>query len=74
MTGEKIYPLIIDARYTVDIDNLADWARYEAMVWGLAWRCCINRFVKKPCRSDEKLGVVIADPPSAAPDGSSPGS
>ncbi len=33
MSGECIYPLIIDSRYTVDIDNLADWARYEALVY-----------------------------------------
>ena len=33
MTGDKIYPLIIDPRYTVDIDNLADWAKYETMVY-----------------------------------------
>ncbi len=29
MTGEVIYPLLIDPRYTIDIDNLRDWARYE---------------------------------------------
>jgi YrbI family 3-deoxy-D-manno-octulosonate 8-phosphate phosphatase len=33
LTGNKIYPLIIDPRYTVDIDNLSDWARYESMVY-----------------------------------------
>lgn len=33
MTGGKVYPLIIDARYSVDIDNLADWARYEDLVY-----------------------------------------
>ncbi len=33
LTGNKIYPLIIDPRYTVDIDNLSDWAKYEAMVY-----------------------------------------
>jgi N-acylneuraminate cytidylyltransferase len=33
MTGDKIYPLKIDPRYTVDIDNLADWAKYETMVY-----------------------------------------
>ncbi len=33
LTGDKIYPLIIDPRYTVDIDNLSDWAKYEAMVY-----------------------------------------
>ena len=32
MSGEKVYPLLIDARYTVDIDNPGDWARYEHMV------------------------------------------
>jgi N-acylneuraminate cytidylyltransferase len=33
MSGRRVYPLIIDPRYTVDIDNLAEWARYEAMVY-----------------------------------------
>ncbi len=33
MTGERVYPLIIDPRFTVDIDNLSDWAKYEAVVY-----------------------------------------
>ncbi len=33
MSGDKIYPLIIDGRYTIDIDNLTDWTRYEALVY-----------------------------------------
>ncbi len=32
MSGRVIYPLLIDPRYTVDIDNLQDWARYEHLV------------------------------------------
>src|SRR5512143_1853491 len=36
MSGDKIYPLIIDPRYTIDIDNLADWSRYEATVYSAA--------------------------------------
>jgi YrbI family 3-deoxy-D-manno-octulosonate 8-phosphate phosphatase len=32
MSGDVIYPLIIDPRYTVDLDNLSDWVRYEWMV------------------------------------------
>ena len=32
LTGDVIYPLVIDPRYTVDIDNLSDWAKYEALV------------------------------------------
>lgn len=32
LTGNLIYPLVIDSRYTVDIDNLWDWAYYEHLV------------------------------------------
>ena len=32
LTGDVIYPIVIDARYTVDIDNLGDWRRYEHLV------------------------------------------
>jgi len=32
LTGYVIYPIIIDSRYTVDIDNLQDWARYERLI------------------------------------------
>ena len=32
LTGSVVYPLVIDARYTVDIDTPADWAKYEALV------------------------------------------
>jgi YrbI family 3-deoxy-D-manno-octulosonate 8-phosphate phosphatase len=31
LTGDVIYPLVIDPRYAVDIDNLSDWAKYEAL-------------------------------------------
>jgi N-acylneuraminate cytidylyltransferase len=31
LTGDVIYPLLIDPRYTVDIDNLSDWAKYEVL-------------------------------------------
>jgi len=31
LTGDVIYPLVIDPRYTVDIDNLSDWTKYEAL-------------------------------------------
>lgn len=33
LTGEVIYPLVIDPKYTVDIDTLPDWAKYEALVY-----------------------------------------
>ena len=31
LTGDVIYPLLIDPKYTVDIDTLSDWAKYEAL-------------------------------------------
>jgi N-acylneuraminate cytidylyltransferase len=33
LTGDVIYPLVIDPRYAVDIDTLSDWAKYEALVY-----------------------------------------
>src|SRR5690349_11136138 len=33
LTGDVIYPLVIDPRYTVDIDTPADWAKYETVVY-----------------------------------------
>jgi len=33
LTGDVVYPLVIDPRYTVDIDTPADWAKYEALVY-----------------------------------------
>ena len=32
MSGKTIYPLLIEPDFTVDIDNLRDWARYEWLV------------------------------------------
>ncbi|MDZ4158930.1 MAG: acylneuraminate cytidylyltransferase [Anaerolineaceae bacterium] len=33
MSGDVILPLVLDARYTVDIDTLADWQRAEWLVY-----------------------------------------
>lgn len=33
LTGSVVYPLVIDPRYTVDIDTPADWTKYEALVY-----------------------------------------
>ena len=33
LTGSVVYPLVIDPRYTVDIDTPSDWAKYEALVY-----------------------------------------
>jgi CMP-N-acetylneuraminic acid synthetase len=34
LTGDVIYPLMVDPRYAVDIDQLSDWGRYEALTIG----------------------------------------
>jgi len=33
LTGDVVYPLVIDPRYTVDIDTLSDWEKYESLVY-----------------------------------------
>jgi hypothetical protein len=33
LTGDVVYPLVIDPRYTVDIDTLSDWEKYETLVY-----------------------------------------
>ena len=58
LTGDVIYPLVIDPRYTVDIDNLSDWAKYEVLAnSGLE--------IVTPGRSKrpmpEKIDLVISD-------------
>ena len=61
LTGDVIYPLIIDPRYTVDIDNLSDWAKYETLVdSGLEMVTPGPAFVvKRPM--PEKIDLVISD-------------
>jgi len=59
MSGGVIYPLIIDPRYTVDIDNLQDWARYEHLVslGGLE----VVTPGRAPREMPEKIEMVIFD-------------
>jgi N-acylneuraminate cytidylyltransferase len=33
LTGDVVYPLVIDPKYTVDIDTLSDWVKYETLVY-----------------------------------------
>lgn len=33
MSGDVIYPLLVDPRFTVDIDNLSDWVKMEWLVY-----------------------------------------
>jgi YrbI family 3-deoxy-D-manno-octulosonate 8-phosphate phosphatase len=33
LSGKVIFPLILDSRYTIDIDTLKDWQRAESMIY-----------------------------------------
>jgi YrbI family 3-deoxy-D-manno-octulosonate 8-phosphate phosphatase len=59
MTGDRIYPLIMDPRYTVDIDNLSDWAKYEAVVYSGALDIVSPGRKHRPM--PEKIKMVITD-------------
>jgi N-acylneuraminate cytidylyltransferase len=58
LTGDVIYPLVIDPRYTVDIDHLSDWAKYEALVTSGLEMVTPGR-VKRSM--PEKIDLVICD-------------
>jgi YrbI family 3-deoxy-D-manno-octulosonate 8-phosphate phosphatase len=59
LTGDVIYPLIIDPRYTVDIDTLPDWAKYEALVYsGLEMVSPGDKLRRK---MPETIKMVISD-------------
>ena len=58
LTGDVIYPLVIDPRYTVDIDNLSDWAKYEALATSGLEMVTPGK-MKRPM--PEKIDLVICD-------------
>ncbi len=61
LTGDVIYPLVIDPRYTVDIDNLSDWAKYEALAnSGLEMITPGTAFRRKRLMPD-KIDLIICD-------------
>ncbi len=59
LTGSVVYPLVIDARYTVDIDTLADWAKSEALVTSGLEMVTPNKKLHRPM--PEKIELIICD-------------
>ncbi len=59
MTGDRIYPLILDPRYTVDIDNLFDWAKYEWLVYHGGLQMVTPHKARRPM--PEKIKMIICD-------------
>ncbi|MBI3739591.1 MAG: HAD hydrolase family protein, partial [Chloroflexi bacterium] len=59
LTGEVVYPLVIDPRYTVDIDNLSDWAKYEALVYNGGLDMVSPGKPRRPL--PEKIELIVCD-------------
>lgn len=59
LTGDVIYPLLIDPRYTVDIDTLADWAKYEALVYSGLEMVLPNDSSKR--QMPDKIELLVLD-------------
>lgn len=55
MSGNAIYPLVLESRYTVDIDNLNDWDRVEWMIERL------NLPIAKPLRPGKSAKNPLED-------------
>jgi N-acylneuraminate cytidylyltransferase len=58
LTGDVVYPLVIDPRFTVDIDNLSDWAKYEALAYG-GLEIVSPRPPRRPM--PERIKLIISD-------------
>jgi YrbI family 3-deoxy-D-manno-octulosonate 8-phosphate phosphatase len=59
LTGNTVYPLVIDPRYTVDIDTLADWQKYEALVYSGLEMVRPNNKLRRPLPG--KIELIICD-------------
>ena len=59
LTGSVVYPLVIDARYTVDIDTPADWAKYEALVYSGLEMVTPDKRSRRPL--PKKIELIVCD-------------
>lgn len=59
LTGDVVYPLMIDPIYTVDIDTLADWAKYEALVYSGLEMVTPDKRTRRPMPG--KIKLIISD-------------
>ena len=61
LTGDTIYPLVIDTSYAVDIDTLEDWAKYEDLVYSVGLQIVSPGKVRRPPPSEIKLIIFDFD-------------
>jgi YrbI family 3-deoxy-D-manno-octulosonate 8-phosphate phosphatase len=59
LTGSVVYPLVIDARYTVDIDAPADWAKSEALVYSGLEMVTPDKRLRRPM--PKKIDLIVCD-------------
>jgi N-acylneuraminate cytidylyltransferase len=59
MTGDAIYPLIIDPMYTVDIDTLVDWRNAEQLVRDGCLEMVVPAVEKR--KLPERLSLLLLD-------------
>jgi N-acylneuraminate cytidylyltransferase len=59
MSGNRIYPLIIDPRYTIDIDTLGDWARFEALVYSASLEMISPGRARRPM--PDHIDLIVSD-------------
>lgn len=59
MSGKTIYPLLIDPNFTVDLDNLRDWARAEWLALNGGLKMVWPGRAKRPM--PEKISLLVLD-------------
>lgn len=59
MSGKTIYPLLIDPNFTVDLDNLRDWARAEWLALNGGLEMVWPGRAKRPM--PEKIDLLVLD-------------
>ena len=63
LSGDRIFPLMLDPRYTVDIDNLNDWRRAEWLVYQGSRQMGLDMVYpgSKPRHLPEQVQLVVFD-------------
>jgi len=59
MTGDSVFPYLVEPRYAVDIDSLVDWSRYEALVYSNAEDLVVPGRAARPM--PEKIDLIVTD-------------
>ena len=59
MTGDSVYPYLVEPRYAVDIDNLADWSRYEALVYSDSAELVVPGRAPRPM--PDQIDLIVTD-------------